>query len=116
MFDCRVPFLLLFIKYRENLKGGEGMTNGQFNLINSNSNNRGASNNETTAAKLAVIGGLLATLGDGISTLAAVLALEELQKTQNNSNNNNNNDRISELEKQIKYLTKEINQQKNTKK
>ncbi|MFC4024701.1 multidrug ABC transporter ATPase [Oceanobacillus longus] len=90
------------------------MTNGQFNLINSNSNNRDAnssSNNEITVAKLAVLGGLLATIGDGISTLAAVLALEELQQTQNNSNNNN--DRISELEKQIKYLTKEINQQKN---
>jgi hypothetical protein len=93
------------------------MTNGQYNLINSNSNNGNAnpsSNNETTVAKLAVLGGLLSTLGDGISTLAAVLALEELQKTQNNSNNNN--DRISELEKQIKYLTKEINQQKNRRK
>ena len=59
-------------------------------------------------AKLAVLGGLLATLGDAISTMAAVLALEELQQTQNN----NNNGKISELEKQVKYLTKEINQQK----
>ena len=42
--------------------------------------------------------------------MAAALALEEMQQTQNNSNHNN--DRISELEKQIKYLIKEIDQQK----
>ena len=87
------------------------MANDRFNRMNSYSNNGNAntsSNNETTAANLAVLGGLLSTLGDAISTMAAVLALEELKQTQNN-----NNDKISELEKQIKYLTKEINQQKN---
>jgi hypothetical protein len=84
------------------------MTNNQFNLINSNSDN-----NETIVAKLAVLGGLLSTLGDAISTMSAVLALEELQQTQNNDNDNSH--RISELEKQIKYLTKEIDQQKKMK-
>jgi hypothetical protein len=85
------------------------MANDQFNLYNSNNGNvNPASNNETSVAKLALLGGLLSTLGDAISTMAAVFALEELQQTQNN----NNNDKISELEKQVKYLTKEINQQK----
>lgn len=74
-------------------------------------NTNDSSNSETTAAKLAVLGGLLSTLGDALSTMAATLALEELQQTQNNGNANN--DRISELEKQIKFLTHEINQQKN---
>ena len=88
------------------------MTNDQFNFSSSNNGNTNLpSNNETTAAKLAVLGGLLSTFGDAISTMAAVLALEELQQTQNNSDNNNN-DKISELEKQIKYLTEEVNQQK----
>lgn len=89
------------------------MTNDQFNFSSSNNGNTNLpSNNETTAAKLAVLGGLLSTFGDAISTMAAVLALEELQQTQNNSDNNNN-DKISELEKQIKYLMEEVNQQKN---
>ena len=78
------------------------MANDQFNLSNSN--------NETTVAKLAVLGGLLSTLGDAISTMAVVFALEELQQTQ--SNNNNDNGKISKLEKQVKYLTKEINQKR----
>ena len=68
------------------------MTNDQFNFSSSNNGNTNLpSNNETTAAKLAVLGGLLSTFGDAISTMAAVLALEELQQTQNNSDNNNNN-------------------------
>ena len=83
------------------------------NNLNNNTRNVSASpNNELTSAQLAVLGGFLATLGDAISTYAAVLALEELQQTQNN----NNNDKISELEKQIKYLTKEMHRQKNIKK
>ncbi|WP_199677384.1 multidrug ABC transporter ATPase [Lysinibacillus yapensis] len=77
---------------------------------NTNTNNNAPSNNESTAAKLAVIGGFLATLGDAISTYAAVLALEELQHSQ--KDNNQNNDKINELERQIKYLTKEMHKQK----
>lgn len=89
------------------------MTNDLYNRMSSHQthgNTNDSSNNETTAAKLAVLGGLLSTLGDALSTMAAALALEELQQAQNNSNANN--DRISELEKQIKFLTQEINQQK----
>ncbi|MFC3039182.1 hypothetical protein ACFOGI_02820 [Virgibacillus xinjiangensis] len=88
------------------------MPNDNFNLMSSNTNkgSNASSNNELTTAKLAILGGLLSTLGDAISTYAAVLALEELQKTKSESNKND--DKISELEKQVKYLTEEINQQK----
>ena len=75
-----------------------------------------SSNNENAPAKLAVIAGFFTTLGDVIATYAAILALEEAQQSQNNNNNNNSINyeaRINELEKQIKYLTKEMNKQKN---
>lgn len=84
------------------------MTNDQHNPMIFNSNSNASSDNETTAAKLAVLGGLLSTLGDAISTIAAVLALQELQQTEDE-----NDDRISELEKQVEYLTKEMNKQKS---
>ena len=45
-----------------------------------------------------------------LQTMATTLALKELQQTQNNSNHYNG--RVRELKKQIKYFTKEINQQK----
>lgn len=91
------------------------MTNDLNNRISSHPNNGNkiaSSNNETTAAKLALLGGLISTFGGALSTMATALALGELQQTQ--TNNGANNDRISELEKQIKFLTQEINQQKNT--
>lgn len=118
---CPLPLLYTFHKLQRDLKRGDKDLNpyNNFNGINNNnnpSNNSGPSlDNESTAAKLAVLGGFLATLGDAISTYAAVLALEEIQqsKSNNNKNNNgNNDDRINELEKQIKYLMKEINKQK----
>ena len=40
------------------------------------------SNGENDAAKLAVIGGLITTLGDGLSTIAAMMALEEAKSQQ----------------------------------
>ena len=59
------------------------MTKDQFNFSSSNNGNTNPpSNNETTVAKLAVLGGLLSTFGDAISTMATALALEELQQTR----------------------------------
>ncbi|PLS18781.1 translation initiation factor 2 [Bacillus sp. M6-12] len=59
---------------------------------------------ENQSAVLAVIGAALSTLGDGISTIAAILALEESQQgLQGNSNNDNYNN----MQKQIDYLTTE---------
>ncbi len=67
-----------------------------------NGQNSTSSQTENQSGVLAVIGSAISTLGDGISTIAAILALEEQQQV--NSNNNNNKD----LQKQIDYLTTEV--------
>jgi len=46
---------------------------------NNNELNGFLQGNENTAGKLAVIAGIVTTLGDALSTMAAVLALEEAQ-------------------------------------
>lgn len=74
------------------------------------------SNGENDAAKLAVIAGLITTLGDGLSTIAAMMALEEAQSQQSNTNNNSYSNKIDELEKQVQYLTKELNKLKYSRK
>ncbi|MEK3888070.1 hypothetical protein [Bacillus sp. FSL K6-3431] len=60
--------------------------------------------------ELAVWGELLSTLGDVVSTIAAVQALEEEQKEQQEQQQeqiSNNN-----MQKQIDYLTNEVKQLK----
>ncbi|AVK97103.1 hypothetical protein FCT18_05800 [Lysinibacillus sphaericus] len=71
---------------------------------------------ENDAAKLAVIAGIITTLGDVLATIAAIMALEEAQKSNNNNNNNNNSNKIDELEKQVQYLTKELHKLKHSRK
>ena len=74
-------------------------------------NNR-KKDNETTqdnnqpgqAATLAVIAGLITTLGDGLATVAAALALQEAQQNSNNGNSQ----QIQQMQQQIDYLTKEV--------
>ena len=69
-------------------------------------------NNETTqdnnqvgqAATLAVIAGLITTLGDGLATVAAALALQEAKQ----NGNNGNSQQIQQMQQQIDYLTKEV--------
>lgn len=59
------------------------------------------------AATLAVIAGLITTLGDALSTIAAILALEESQKQKNENRSAHPTD-IQDLERQVKYLTREV--------
>ena len=74
-------------------------------------NNR-KKNNEATqdnnqvgqAATLAVIAGLITTLGDGLATVAAALALQEAQQ----NGNNGDSQQIQQMQQQIDYLTKEV--------
>ena len=74
-------------------------------------NNR-KKNNETTqdnnqvgqAATLAVIAGLITTLGDGLATVAAALALQEAQQNSNSGDSQ----QIKQMQEQIDYLTKEV--------
>ena len=84
---------------------------------NNNQLNEFLQGNENNAAKLAVIAGIVTTLGDALATMAAVLALEEAQAQSGNGNSNNgvSMDRFKELEKQVHYLTKEMNKLKYSK-
>ncbi|MGE7985550.1 translation initiation factor 2 [Lysinibacillus fusiformis] len=60
------------------------------------------------AAELAVVGEVLSTLGDTISTFSAILALEaEVQEKDETENNN------KYMQKQIDYLTTELEKLKN---
>ncbi len=77
---------------------------------NQNNSNQIPQSSENEAAQLAFIGALISTLGDGISTIAAALALQEAQQAQQsqNNNNNNNSDEIRKMQKQIDVLSKEM--------
>jgi hypothetical protein len=64
-------------------------------------------------AKLAYIGTAISTLGDGIQTIAAGLALESLQNAKNDSSPTNNGDqtaKVDNMQKQIDYLIAELKQ------
>ena len=58
------------------------------------------------AAALAVIAGLITTLGDGLSTVAAALAIQEAQ--QQGNNNSNNSAELQQMQQQLDYLMKEV--------
>ncbi|WP_238602223.1 hypothetical protein [Lysinibacillus parviboronicapiens] len=63
------------------------------------------------AAELAVVGEVLSTLGDTISTISTVLALEaELQQQNEKENDKKDN---KDMQKQIDYLTTELENLKN---
>ena len=54
------------------------------------------------AAELAIVGAAITTLGDTISTISAILALEAERQEQNDQQTNKN------TQKQINYLTSEL--------
>lgn len=77
--------------------------------MNNNNNFRldqGILQTESQAAKLAVIAGVITTLGDGLATVAALLAIEEAQQEQTNSGENKN------MQKQLDYLSSEMEELK----
>lgn len=67
-------------------------------------------NGENQSAQLAVIAGLITTLGDGLATVAAAMALQEAQ--QNNSNNINTYPDVQMMQKRIDALEFEVKQMK----
>ena len=81
-------------------------------------------NSETTMteeefiAKLSSMGGLIQTIGGIMSTAASFLALQKFQRDiiidnePEGNSNTVNDDRINELEKQIQYLIREIDELK----
>ena len=77
------------------------------NKPNFNKPNTSNSNTENQAAQLAVIAGLITTLGDGLATVASIMALQEAQQSNQNSDNNQSN---MELQKRMDALENELRQ------
>lgn len=63
------------------------------------------------AAELAVVGEIFSILGDTISAISAILALEVEQQEQNKKENDKNDN--ENMQKQIDYLTTELEKLKN---
>lgn len=64
-------------------------------------------------AKLAFIGASLTTLGDGLTAIAAGLALEALVKKSNNQSSQSQNKQLKQIQatqRQLDYLITELNQ------
>ena len=85
-------------------------------MQNNNQKKNNATKQDNTpiseAATLAVLAGLITTLGDGLATVAAALAIQESQQ-QSGSNGNGNgngidNAVIQKMQQQIDYLTREV--------
>lgn len=80
------------------------------NKQNIKSNEVQFTNGENQSAQLAVIAGLITTLGDGLATVAAAMALQEAQ--QNNSNNISTYPDVQMMQKRIDALEFEVKQLK----
>lgn len=67
---------------------------------------------EIQAAKLSLIGAALSTLGDGIQTIAAGIALQELENQavvdSNSAKQSNQTSQLELMQKQLDYLTRKI--------
>ncbi|MED3661414.1 hypothetical protein NST62_09800 [Ureibacillus sp. FSL K6-8385] len=73
------------------------------------SENRSRNQSEIKFAKISIFGQILSVIGGIISIYAQFLSLEKFESEQPN-----NDERIRNLEKQIQYLTQQIeNQKKN---
>ncbi|MGX9134740.1 hypothetical protein ACWV26_10210 [Rummeliibacillus sp. JY-2-4R] len=72
---------------------------------------------ENYAAKLAVIVSAISTLGDGLSTIAASIALQQevIEDTKNHQKDENNSNQIEQLQKQMSQLSKRIAKLERTK-
>ena len=81
------------------------MTNGD----STNQNNQD-SNKIISAAELAVLGAQFTTFGDVLSTISAVLALEEERNVA--TDNNNLQKQIDDLTNEVKKLKKHMNNDK----
>lgn len=74
-------------------------------------------NNESPdifAARLALIGSILTTLGDGLTTVASSIVLQQLLENNNSQQNQNSKNQIDQskqlerLQKQVDYLTRKM--------
>lgn len=90
---------------------------GGIRLANKN-NYQNEFNNESpdiVAARLALIGTILTTLGDGLTTIASGIVLQQLlennnsqQNSQNSKNQIDQSKQLERLQKQVDYLTRKM--------
>lgn len=69
---------------------------------NNSRSDQGILQTESQSAKLAVIAGAITTLGDGLATVAALLAIEEARQEQSDTRDSKN------MQKQIDDLSSEM--------
>ncbi len=70
---------------------------------------------ENAAAKLAILGAVIATIGDGISAIAAVMALEEsiLDDARQQQDQKELDQKFQKMQKQIDDLTNQLSKMKS---
>jgi hypothetical protein len=87
-------------------------------IIGSKNNKSNSSSSESInlqIARLAYIGAVITTLGDGVAALAAGLALRELENSSNGNSRGGQSDQAKYrdyTQQQIDYLIDELNQLK----
>lgn len=84
-------------------------------IVNNNKSQLNGTSDEIDIqiAKLAFIGASLTTLGDGLTAIAAGLALEALVKKTNNQSSQSQNKQLKQIQatqRQLDYLITELNQ------
>lgn len=79
---------------------------------NGRNGKQGAESQELLIARLAFIGASISTLGDGISAIAAGLALEDLERSkyQGSQNSNDPSKQSESMQKEIDYIINELKQ------
>lgn len=86
----------------------------QYQMQNNADNANSVMSEEEFIAKLSTLAGVIQTVGGIMSTAASFLALQKFQRDiiiddePQGTGTSANDDRINELEKQIQYLMKEI--------
>lgn len=84
-------------------------------LMTKNNPQQPSETTDIQIARLAYIGASIATLGDGLSAVAAGLALNALEKSNNQNPQFQSSDQskeVEDLQKQIDYLINELKQVK----
>lgn len=105
-------FHSLFSNNLHKLVRKHALTRGDVTMKSEDSNSLGQSSEsrEIYAAQLALFGAMLSTLGDGISTAAAAIALNELENAsnQNSQSQLKQSKQIEQMQIQIDHLTREM--------
>ncbi|EWH32211.1 MULTISPECIES: translation initiation factor 2 [Lysinibacillus] len=74
-----------------------------------NNSEQNLESEEISIARLAYIGAAIATFGDGLTTVAAGLALHALETTKSQNLNNVRQKEVDDLQKQLDNLISELN-------